>query len=259
MKMKKMLLIVLSISLFAGIGQASPAPVSYWEMEETSGITAGDTMGLNPGTLELMDFSVNAVAGRAAGKQALSFSTNNDLVRIPTSTTLSSYTSMSFMCWVNVASLDGGIPVFVSSEASVSNSAGFTSLLYPGSQYAVYASDGSTPGSSGITGPALTLGQWYMLTYTSDGAQGTLYIDNNPVAGPVAQTNAPSAVDWLLGESFLFGKRAFVGAMDEAAFWNVCLSPGDVADVYANGVTVPEPITMALLGLGFLAFLRKRR
>ena len=261
--MKKILLILVCVLFLAGVTQAAtPVPVSFWEMEEPSGLTAGDTMGLNPGNLEGgLDFAVHAVAGREAGKQALHFGTGAaDVLRVPTSSSLASYDAMSFMCWVNLDSAQQ-LQVFVSTEDATTFVKGFCSLIYPGTSYAVYASDGTTPGSTGITGPALAVGEWHMLTYTHDGVGlGALYIDDSlaPV-DTTAQLHAPSAADWLFGHSWLFGDRPMLGSMDEAAYWNVALSADEVREIYLEGVTIPEPATMALLGLGALGLLRKRR
>jgi hypothetical protein len=265
--MKKMLLIVLCISLLASVAQASPMPVSYWEMEDT-GIVASDTMGRNDGGLVNLDFVTDAVAGRVAGSQALYFgaeAATNDHVLIPASTSMNSYTAMSFMCWVKLDPTTASYPVFVSSEGSDGSgmATGFTTLTFGGyPNYSAYTGDGLSAGSVGLnSGVTVPQGEWHMLSYTNDGSNVSLYIDNSPVAGPMAvNTPAPGDAPMLLGNSFLFGNvRYMVGAMDEAAFWDVGLSANDIAEIYANGVTIPEPATMALLGLGALALLRKRR
>ena len=257
--MKKFVLVlVLTLSIAVTASAQSPAPVSWWEFEEITGTVAGDTMGLNPGNLDLMDFSTNVVAGRDAGKQALNFSANADVLRVPTSASLQAYDAMSFMCWVNLASAQQ-LQVYVSTESAPTWGSGFSLLGYPGTQTAAYAFDGTTAGSTGITDPtSLPVDEWHMLTYTHNGVDtASIYVDDTPVVSG-GQLHSPSTGEWLIGESFWYGVRPMIGAMDEAAYWDVELTPDDVIDVYNNGV-VPEPMTLSLLGLGGLALLRRRR
>ena len=49
----------------------------------------------------------------------------------------------------------------------------------------------------------------------------------------------------------------FDGLIDEVAIWNEALDADAVKDVYLNGV--PEPATVALLGLGGLVLIRRKR
>lgn len=261
--MKKMLLILVCISFLAGVTYAAtPLPVSYWEYEETSGIVAGDTMGLNDGSLVGLDFSVNSVAGRAAGTLALQFGAVGSSVTVPASTSLNSYTAMTAMCWVKFDSFDG-IGALIGNESyPAPNYWGYALVEYPDTHFSAFADAGG--GSAGITDPGiLPLGEWMMLTYTHDGTNGALYVNNTQVVAPTPLPNQALATAVLMmgnsPEAAQFGDRPLHGAMDEAAFWDVALSDAEVADVYANGVTIPEPATMALLGLGTLGLLRKRR
>lgn len=260
-----MLFLVFCISFLAGVTHAvTPVPVSYWEYEETTGTVAGDTMSLNDGSLVGLDFAVDSVAGRAAGTYALQFGAAGSSVTVPASTSLNSYTAMTAMCWVKVDDFGGGaIGAFMGNENYTSAQyRGFAMVEYPDTRFATYADAGG--GSAGITDPGtLPLGEWMMLTYTHDGTNGALYVNNTQVVVPTALPNQALATAVLMmgnsPEAAQFGDRPLHGAMDEAAFWDVCLSADDVADVYANGVTIPEPATMVLLGLGALTLLRKRR
>jgi hypothetical protein len=47
------------------------------------------------------------------------------------------------------------------------------------------------------------------------------------------------------------------GRMDDFGIWNTALSEAEIADIMTNGI--PEPTTMALLSLGVLTLVRRKR
>ena len=71
-------------------------------------------------------------------------------------------------------------------------------------------------------------------------------------------------------ESLLLGRRATTGAsydglLDDFAVWDRALTADEIQSIYSAGLNgwtftgIPEPTTMALLGLGALGLLRRRR
>ncbi|MGB0991226.1 MAG: LamG-like jellyroll fold domain-containing protein [Akkermansiaceae bacterium] len=89
-------------------------------------------------------------------------------------------------------------------------------------------------------------------------------------------TRSETSTDAALGTTFAFtglhfgdgrsgsGERDWDGLIDEAAVWSRELSQSEITQVYNNGlngvaVTVPEPSSTALLGLGGLALILRRR
>jgi hypothetical protein len=63
--------------------------------------------------------------------------------------------------------------------------------------------------------------------------------------------------DVNIGRRPQYGDKKFDGLLDEVAIWDVALSGDAIRDIYNDGV--PEPATVALLGLGGLALIRRRK
>jgi hypothetical protein len=137
--------------------------------------------------------------------------------------------------------------------------------------YDLYTVQGSgTPrfyrgnGFGGSIGPAdgafpFPIGEWHMLTVTQQGTAVTMYLDNNLYGGGVI--NAIPGDD---GTDLYIGSRkdlftAMDGALDAVRLYNRALSATDVAELYTFNTTVPEPTSLATLGLLAVAGLATRR
>ncbi|XAL98042.1 LamG domain-containing protein [Phycisphaeraceae bacterium D3-23] len=107
-------------------------------------------------------------------------------------------------------------------------------------------------------------------TYSSDGTNTTIttYVDGVELANALTLTTTE-----IVDTGLHFGaarssaaNRGFDGLIDEVALWDRALTDQEAANVYATGLAgndlrneVPEPGSLALLGLGGLLIARRRR
>ena len=79
------------------------SPVSYWRLDESSGTTAADQLGLNPGTYS--GGYTLGVPGAIAGDSAVAFNGSTGTVTVPNSSSLQTGDVFSLEAWIKPARL----------------------------------------------------------------------------------------------------------------------------------------------------------
>ena len=253
----------------------SDNPLSFWQFNDASsanGATAFDSAAgnLSPG---IYQGGISFVSGPGTGDNGIQFSGASggagSFVDIPdASSRLQNLTDFSVEFWEQSSATatelysrflsyaDGGTGNYwVGMETAGSN---------PGQPFV------GVPGSTWYAWPPniLTDGSWnyVVLTYSFDGANTTASLYINAIAEgstTVAGAFTPSANDLILGAegNQYYVYNGLVGNMADVAIYDQALSQSQISTHFDSVVVVPEPASVALLGLGLtagLVFLRRR-
>jgi hypothetical protein len=113
----------------------------------------------------------------------------------------------------------------------------------------------------------LTTGAWHHIAFTHNGNDiGKAYTDGALSYTRTNMDGAMARLDMINGAGTLFiGRHATVDRgmnqqYDDYAIWNQELTQSQVEQVmYLGAYSIPEPTTIALLGLGGLALIRRKR
>ncbi|MGC8551406.1 MAG: LamG domain-containing protein [Phycisphaerae bacterium] len=107
---------------------------------------------------------------------------------------------------------------------------------------------------------AADLNKWIFVaaTFTANSSRD-LYINGQLVASNTPGGHSLDSAAFNIGESTVFPGRWFNGGIDEVAVYNTQLSSTDIQQIYNSASNVPEPTTLALLAIGGLGLLLRRR
>lgn len=95
---------------------------------------------------------------------------------------------------------------------------------------------------------------WISVVMVKDGAYFDYYVDGDPAfSGTTTIDDVTTNAQMNFGYSEYWNDLHYEGMIDEVRVYDRVLNPAEIAEL-----SIPEPVTLLLLGLGGLALLRKR-
>jgi len=231
---------------------AGDTPVAYWRLDELTGTSARDSVGTSDGTL-LGGITRGQPGALVNGNAAMLVDgVDGTRVAVPNTTALGALNgsaALTLETWMNPATvtLPSHYGLFYTFPGDGRNYVGLdnwdgtprliVSLMINGAQRTFTA------------GPVVTVGTWYHVVVTYDGATLVLYV-NGVAVGQVA-ANGPvnlGTSGLLLGGYSSTGGYGFSGVLDEPAIYGHALTATQVATHYAQRLaTTSTPISVQIV------------
>lgn len=225
---------------------AITTPSSYYKLDESSG-NASDSVGsitmTNQGSTTYGTGKINNGADGGTGSTAKQL--------LNTTQSPISYaqmaTAMSINLWIKPNQTLTGTDCYwggiVPSNGTLQR---YCDVLYTSATNTIRVRYGDSGGNHFFdTATNPTSGTWYMCTFTYDGSTAKTYINGSQkstgsftaAAGYGATTTSSS----VLGSDGGITSQPVNAIIDEYGFWNVCLTPTEVTDLYNGGAGLQYP------------------
>ncbi len=216
--------------------------VGWWELDETSGTIAYDSVGTNNGTLY---GTPGWMPGQIDG--ALDCNTTDDYVRIPDNASLNPTQQITIAFWIYARTAGGGIYKYASCPDQTGKGSPGDSRAYilgmggDGKAGLAIYSAVNTSDSLASTNAA-SLNQWQHIAATFNQGQAKIYIngqlDNTKAMSVSSIMNDAQPITF--GGYWQYCGPAFVstlnGLLDDVRIYNRALSDGEVQQLYQAGL-----------------------
>jgi hypothetical protein len=227
----------------AAVIDPQPGLVGWWQFDEGSGLTAGDSSGKgNNGTV----YNATWVAGKY--EQALSFDGASSNVVVANSDSLKFGTgNLSFSAWVKPSVKTNGASWEQNTFLDIGGYSVFLSVFRGCNGIRVYLSDG-TNSADHTTNVAISQGTWSNVVVVVDRSANMAYLYLN---GSLVDSWSISAITGNLGAytSNLFigsshiTKEYFNGIIDECRLYNRTLSAAEIQANFDGGPDLASQLT----------------
>jgi hypothetical protein len=243
--------------------------VGYWKFDEASG-NAADAVGsatlTNNGTVTFTSGKINNAADLGSSNSSKSLTTSSVAG-------LAFDTAFTVNLWVNASTLPANNTaayVWMWGDNATTNKKGGIEIQYYNNAgtpqiYIVRQHNNYGTQNSYFANQTLTIGTWFMLTYTWDLSTMRLYINGNSTpaasgASTITGTNNTNGVGTglSLGKYLPTSSSWFSGLYDEMGHWTRALSTSEISQLYNSGNGFAYPFSSAstlsarksLLGVG---------
>jgi len=250
--------------------------VAYWNLDGNGNDTASSLAG-NANTVN-DNLTVNGTAGAASiTTSGGRFGGSADFER-QTGTDASLRAADS----VDVSGVDQSISISLWSQFDNDVSGNWQSLVVKGenSNYRLSTNRNANANNASYAGGAGDLNSgvnirdaaWHhIVVTTTEGGATQIYVDgalegtnNGPASIGLSDLENTNGVanDLFIGNHSEDNARQWDGRIDDIGIWNRALTASEVSEIFNANVSlgsIPEPSSTALLGLGGLAFILRRR
>jgi hypothetical protein len=212
------------------------SPVSYWRLGETSGTSAADETGANPGTYNNVLLGEPSALSSDSNPSA-SFSGTQSYVRVPASPSLDMTSAVTIELWAKRRTI-GGYQVLVGKPGNgQSKFENYALWQTPSNKYTAYFGNGST--YVAVQTPAITDTNWHYVVATYNGSRAKIYLDGVlkqeiPQTLQMATNNQPLNLGRANNNAYYFN-----GWLDEVAVYPTALPAQTIVAHYNRATASP--------------------
>jgi hypothetical protein len=213
------------------------SPAAYWRLGETSGTSAADETGTNPGTYNNVTLGAPGALSSDSDPSA-SFDGVRSYVRAPASPSLNMTSAVTVELWAKRRTISSTYQVLVGKPGiGVTKSENYAVWLNTSNRYQAYFGDGST--FVAVVTPAITDTNWHHVVATYNGSRARIYLDGVlkqeiPQTLQMRDNNLPLNIGRANNGSYFFN-----GWLDEVAVYPTALPAQTILAHYNRATGSP--------------------
>jgi hypothetical protein len=233
-------------------------PLAYWTFEENNALSlVGGFTLVQSGNTAVSNAGDGAPLGDVAGNRSLVFDGTGN-AQTSLGSEFQGQDHGTIMFWLNFQT-DAQGELY---NGLVYSKGGSYSLLTRLDQPFTANISNSMAYADHLFAPAITPSKWYHVVLAYDrtaadpNAKRMIYIDGKLAAADGSVNGYDPSGLLQIGGKLGYTTTNLVGSLDEFAVWNRTLSQSEIQSIYSP---VPEPMSLAALGMGVVAVIRRRK